>query len=248
MVELKSDFPDLDVQLREVFTARANQVPTPCGDHHDATRALIGGGGDRAAMTNGATGPGQETESNSENTSGIGELTADGGNIRFDLDDVLDCLGWADGEFTAVCHQPIGGAFTSSVVESVSVSARVKSLPEEACTWFSVNPTAGPERHNQGRGREREVSRWAAFYLDVDVKVGAFPDLDKAAEYIRVLSGMVGSQPVGDDLLRPRPSAAVADRRRRTGYRREMEPGLPTQPPVWTSGYQGGQRLRGWTG
>jgi hypothetical protein len=146
-------------------------------------------------MTNEAPGPDQETESNSENSSTTGEPTSDAGNIRLDLGDVLDCLGCASREFTAVCHRPIGGAFTSSVVESASVSVQVKSLPEKACIWFSVNPTAGPERHNQGRGREREVSRWAALYLDVDVKDGAFPDLDKAAEYIRVLSGMVGTRP-----------------------------------------------------
>ncbi len=146
-------------------------------------------------MTNEAPGPDQETESNSENTSGTGEPTSDVGNIRLDLDEVLDCLGWAEGEFTAVCHRPIGGAFTSSVVESARVSAQLKSVPKKARSWFSVNPTAGPERHHQGRGREREVSRWAALHLDVDVKDGAFPDLDKAAEYIRVLSGMLGTRP-----------------------------------------------------
>lgn len=146
-------------------------------------------------MTNEAPGPDQETESNSENSSTIGEPTPDAGNIRLDLDDVLDYLGRADGEFTAVCHRHIGGAFNSSVVESVSVSTQLKLQPEKACIWFSVNPTAGPERHNQGRGREREVSRLAALYLDVDVKDGAFPDLDKAVEYVRVLSGMVGTRP-----------------------------------------------------
>ena len=85
-----------------------------------------------------------------------GQPTFDGEADRLMLDEVLDSLGWADGEFTAVCHRPIGGEFTSSVVKSVDASARVKSLPDKECIWFSVNPTAGPERHNQGRGRERE--------------------------------------------------------------------------------------------
>jgi hypothetical protein len=146
-------------------------------------------------MTNEAPGQGQETEGSSEYSRTVGEPTSESGNIRLNLDEVLDCLGRAEGEFTAVCHRPTGGEFTSSVVKPVDASAEVNSLPEKACIWFSVNPTAGPERHNQGRGREREVSRWAALYLDVDVKDGAFPDLDKAAEFVGALSDMIGTRP-----------------------------------------------------
>ena len=134
-------------------------------------------------------------DSNAENTSSTGEPTSEGGNTRLDLDEVLDCLGRSDGEFTAVCHRPIDGQFTSSVVKLIDTSAQVNSLPENECIWFSVNPTGGPERHNQGRGREREVTRWAALYLDLDVKPGAFPDLEKASEFIGVLSGMIGTRP-----------------------------------------------------
>jgi hypothetical protein len=144
-----------------------------------------------------APGPGQETEGAPQDAStlSLGQPTFDGEADRLLLDEVLDSLRWADGEFTAVCHRPISGEFTSSVVKSVDASARVKSLPDKQCIWFSVNPTAGPERHNQVRGREREVTRWAALHLDVDVKEGAFPDLDKAAEFIGVLSDMIGTRP-----------------------------------------------------
>jgi hypothetical protein len=146
-------------------------------------------------VTKEAPGPDQETEGSSEYSRTIGEPTSESGNIRLNLDEVLDCLGRAEGEFTAVCHRPIGGTFTSSVVKSLDASAEVKSLPSKECIWFSVNPTAGPERHNQGRGRERDVTRWAALYLDVDVKDGAFPDLDKGAEFVGVLSDMIGTRP-----------------------------------------------------
>lgn len=194
VAELASYFPHVDEQLGEVLTERVNRAPAACREHLDSTRALIGGAVIEGDDERGP-GPDQETGGNSENISSMGEPSSDGGNVRLDLDEVLDCLGWVDGEFTAVCHRPIGGEFFSSVVKSVDASAHVKRLPEKECIWFSVNPTAGPERHNQGRGREREVSRWAGLYLDVDVKDGAFPDLDKAAEYISVLSGMVGTRP-----------------------------------------------------
>jgi hypothetical protein len=146
-------------------------------------------------MTKEAPATDGETEGRSGYSRTIGEPTSESGNIRLSLDEVLDCLGRAEGEFTAVCHRPIDGEFTSSVAKSVDASARVKSLPEKECIWFAVNPTAGPERHNQGRGREREVTRWAALYLDVDVKEGAFPDLDKADEFVGVLSDMIGTRP-----------------------------------------------------
>lgn len=118
-----------------------------------------------------------------------------GDPVCLTLDEVLDVIGRAAGEYTAVCHKPVGAHFSSSVVESVSASARVKSLPKQADAWFSVNPTAGPARESAGRGSENQVSRWAALYLDVDVKAGAFPDLDGASEFVGVLSGMVGSRP-----------------------------------------------------
>ena len=129
------------------------------------------------------------------NTPSLRPDIAAGDEERMTLDEILDCLGWQDGEFTAVCHRPAGGIFTSAVVKSVDASATVKSLPVRACVWFSVNPTGGPERRNRGRGGEREVTRWAGLYLDLDIKEGGFPALDKAVEFVRVFSGFVGSFP-----------------------------------------------------
>jgi hypothetical protein len=144
-----------------------------------------------------APGPDQRTGGDPQNANAFSLVQPDVGSSasRLTPDEILDILGWADGEYTAVCHQPVGGTFCSSVVGSVDASARVRSLPEKANVWFSVNPTTGPARQGEGRGGERQVTRWAALYLDVDVKAGAFPDLDKAAEFISTLSGMVETRP-----------------------------------------------------
>jgi hypothetical protein len=129
------------------------------------------------------------------NTSSLGFGVSASDEDWMSLGEVLDSLGRQDGEFTAVCHKAVGGQFSSSVVESANITARIKSLPERSDVWFSVNPTAGPARVGRGRGGDREVSRWGALVLDVDVKQGAFPDLDKASEFINALSGMVGTRP-----------------------------------------------------
>lgn len=137
----------------------------------------------------------QRTSGDSESTSSVGQLGHDTRQVRLNLDEVLDILGWVDGEHTAMCHRPVGGQFASSVVKSVDASSFLATLQDEECVWFSVNPTAGPRRHNQGRGNERAVSRWAGIPLDLDVKDGAFTSLQKAAEFVEVLSQMIGARP-----------------------------------------------------
>ena len=141
----------------------------------------------------GTPGPDQTGgDSQNANTSRLGQPITDGEAVRLSLDEVLD-VGWADGEFTAVCHKPVGGVFSSSVVKSIEAGARVESLPKTECTWFSVNPTAGPERDRSGRGKETAVTRWAGLYLDLDVKEGSFPDLGQAAQFIARMSGFLGT-------------------------------------------------------
>ena len=110
------------------------------------------------------------------------------------FDGLLDTLGRVHGEYTAVCHRSTGSLVSSSVVDSANASALLSSLPHWADVWFSANPTAGPARPDQGFGSERQVTRWAALYQHVDVN-DAFPDLDKAAEFIGALSAMVGTRP-----------------------------------------------------
>jgi hypothetical protein len=142
-----------------------------------------------------APGPDQRTGGDPQNVNGSSLVETGVVSSRLMLGEVLDVLGRVDGEHVAICHKVCGGTFSSAVVESINASALVTSLPDRADVWFSVNPTAGPARASAGRGKERQVTRWAALYLDVDVKQGAFTDLDKAAEFVSVVSEMVGTRP-----------------------------------------------------
>jgi hypothetical protein len=102
--------------------------------------------------------PGQDqrTGGNSQdaNNSSLGPGAAGGDAEPLTLDEVLDTLDRRDGEYAAVCHKPVGGLFSSSVVTSADARARVESLAPQSDTWFSVNPTAGPANKPQA-DRER---------------------------------------------------------------------------------------------
>ncbi len=111
------------------------------------------------------------------------------------LAQVMDVLGLDEGDFVAICHQSVGGSFTTQVTPSGSAAAGVLGLPHRSCVWFTPNPTAGPERRGQGRGRERAVSRWLALGADLDVKPGSFKTLCEAGAFIAVLSTIIGTRP-----------------------------------------------------
>jgi hypothetical protein len=115
--------------------------------------------------------------------------------VKLTFGELIETLGFTDGEFVSICHQPVHGSFSSSVVKANSACAQVASLPERSCTWFSVNPVEGPERHGRGRGRERDVTRWAALYLDLDIKPGAFESQEQAWEFINAMSTLIGTAP-----------------------------------------------------
>ena len=114
---------------------------------------------------------------------------------RLSFKELLDTLGLNDDEYIAVCHQRVGGSFQPQVTLCSNASAAVDGLPKRSCVWFTPNPTAGPERRGQGRGRERDVTRWVALYADLDVKPGAFRDVAEAEAFIDVLSVLVGTRP-----------------------------------------------------
>jgi hypothetical protein len=122
-----------------------------------------------------------------------------GGNAvdvqRLSFAELLDTLGLVDEDFVAVCYQPVGGTFQAQVTSCGNAAAAVFGLPERSCVWFTPNPTAGPERRGQGRGRERDVKRWVALYADLDVKTGAFRGIAEAEAFINVLSVFIGTRP-----------------------------------------------------
>lgn len=73
-------------------------------------------------MTSEAPGRDKRTGGDPQNadTSSVGEPSRDSEFPRRTLDDVLDCLGWANGEHTAVCHKPVDGNFSSAALGSVN--------------------------------------------------------------------------------------------------------------------------------
>jgi hypothetical protein len=116
-------------------------------------------------------------------------------NGRITFAELREMLGFTDGEFMSVCHQPVDGSFSSSVIKANNACAQVQSLPERSCTWFSINPVEGPERHGRGRGREREATRWTALYLDCDIKPGVFESQERAWAFINAMSDLIGTHP-----------------------------------------------------
>jgi hypothetical protein len=108
---------------------------------------------------------------------------------------VSGTLGMTNGEFISLCRQPPGGAFSSEVIAAADVAARAPA-PDLCCSWFGVNPTAGPARPpGSRRGTERDVTKWVTAYADLDVKPGAFTSLEQAAKFITEASALIGQRP-----------------------------------------------------
>lgn len=108
--------------------------------------------------------------------------------------DLLALLGHAHGDFTSICHRPVGGAFASMVVPS-SIAAGNAATSGDA--WFGVNPLTDPATwpENRGRGTAGEVSRLAALFADLDVKPGGVASVEAAGELINELSVMLNTRP-----------------------------------------------------
>lgn len=105
--------------------------------------------------------------------------------------DLLELLGHV--EFTAVCHRPPGGVFSSRVVPSFTAYQLIGNLAGDI--WFGVNPVFGPARINSGRGLAADVVRLTAVYADLDVKPGGMSSMEAAGQVIEDLSNMLGTRP-----------------------------------------------------
>jgi hypothetical protein len=66
--------------------------------------------------------------------------------------DLLDTLGYTDGEFVAIGHDA-DGAFRTAVMAPGDAPSFVAKLPDTANIFYGVNPTRGPARSNAGRQR-----------------------------------------------------------------------------------------------
>ncbi|MGH3954461.1 MAG: DNA primase family protein [Mycobacterium sp.] len=107
--------------------------------------------------------------------------------------DLLDTLGYDEGEHLSLNYQPPGGQFLSQVVAfDQTVQTRALSLADGQNVWFGVNPIG--ERLS-GRGGANDVTRWAAIWCDLDVKAEACQDIDHAYAIVDELSAILGSRP-----------------------------------------------------
>lgn len=114
--------------------------------------------------------------------------------------DLLDLLGYAEGENLSICHQRPGGQFQSDVIAyGDDAEARSQAHAGTSDTWFGVNPvTPRPVDENGnpiGRGGADDVTRLAAIWCDLDVKPGACRDIAHAYQIIDALAEMVGTRP-----------------------------------------------------
>jgi hypothetical protein len=66
--------------------------------------------------------------------------TACGGRVNFT--ELLDIIGYREGEYLSISHQPVGGSFTPHRVVPYDPDTIMAAVIETAggCQWFGVNP------------------------------------------------------------------------------------------------------------
>ncbi|AEK09879.1 DNA polymerase/primase [Mycobacterium phage Pixie] len=117
--------------------------------------------------------------------------------------DLLELLGYADGEHVSINYQAPGGPFQSTVMEyaedSDALQGLAMALGNGRHLWFGVNPTrprpVDEDGKQKGRGTAEDVTRLAAIWCDLDVKGGACRDLAHAHQVIDELSAILGVRP-----------------------------------------------------
>lgn len=105
--------------------------------------------------------------------------------------ELLDVLGFADGDPVTVCHKQPGGPFLVTWTTAGGAPA-VAGAQVGADVWFSVN---GLARKDTGRGQVADVTRLAALHADLDVKAGGLASMEAAVAVVRDLSGLLGARP-----------------------------------------------------
>lgn len=111
------------------------------------------------------------------------------------LTDYLDLLNFAADEFVAVFYKRHDEKHTA-VLRQSNVAAFVSVLSYDFDIYLAPNAVAGPERYDQGRGKETDVTRVTAVYADLDIKPGACPDFQAAIDLTKEVSGFIGMRPV----------------------------------------------------
>ena len=110
--------------------------------------------------------------------------------------DLLEILGYTEGEHLSLNYQRPGGAFRSEVVEySPEIEERAAAAAGDGHGWFGVNPTRARGTDEKGRGTAEDTTRFAAIWCDLDVKPDACRDIPHALAVVDQLSAILGVRP-----------------------------------------------------
>jgi hypothetical protein len=108
---------------------------------------------------------------------------------------LLGTLGFSSDEFVSLRYEDaVGEPHTAVMVPADAVVAAAK-IPATANAYFGVNPTKGPARTKCKRGKEADVTRLTALWVDLDVKPSGCGSLDVAHTIVDDLSAVLGTRP-----------------------------------------------------
>ncbi|WP_237569648.1 AAA family ATPase [Mycolicibacterium lacusdiani] len=112
-----------------------------------------------------------------------------------DITALLELLCYTGDELVGTFVKHGDGETQTAVLPLADVAGYVSKLPEDADVFFGVNPTAGPERENAGRGGDDDATRLAAMVVDLDFEDGKCPSVEVAETIVSTVSGVLGTRP-----------------------------------------------------
>lgn len=117
----------------------------------------------------------------------------DNGKRGLDLAQIVELLGYHDGEHVALAWREPGGEFVPEPVPVVELLARVVELDENVNVWFAPNPTSA--RGFGVKGAASQTTRLVALTADLDAKDGGLGTLEACEMVIAELALMLGTEP-----------------------------------------------------
>lgn len=117
------------------------------------------------------------------------------------IGEYLELLELADDELIGLFWKR-GSEQETAVLPWRAVEFAISQIDPSWDIYLAPNPTSGPPRTSvqgkgfTGRGKMSDVTRVAAIYADLDIKPGACPSFEAAAELVTELSGLLGVKPI----------------------------------------------------
>jgi hypothetical protein len=105
---------------------------------------------------------------------------------------LLDSLGCDVGDEIPICHKRPGGVFTPTWTTVADAPETADRLAADSDCWFPPNPVA---RKGSGRGAVDDVTRFAALYVDLDVKPTGMPTMVAAEAVVADLASLIEAEP-----------------------------------------------------